>query len=372
MANGGDSKGNSGERRRASSRGGSYGGNRSGGGRSGENRSGGGRGRSGGDSGNRGGGTGGRRGQRSERSNPGRGGKGRGGAPRRDDRGRQDDRRYGPREGPKGPDGGGRGARKGADAARRSEGRDEPQEARHQRPPDHDIDRWERVEDTRRSSGGQRRRTPRLEVHLTDSSLSGLTQPQRDRVQKRLGDAAAAFQDERFEDARKILSPMVERHPSVPELHELLGLSLYRLGRWKPALKELEAFTMMTGSTEQHPIMADASRALGRHEDVRRLWEELRHDDPDADVITEGRIVLAGSHADVGDVAGAIRVLEQGPVRVKRPADHHLRLWYSLADMYERAGDLQKALLPHLGGVLLGRHHSPVGLVVGHPIRRRR
>jgi tetratricopeptide (TPR) repeat protein len=162
-------------------------------------------------------------------------------------------------------------------------------------------------------------------------------------VQNRLGDAAAAFQDERFDDVRKILAPIVERHPSVPELHELHGLALYRLGRWRPAKRELEAFAMMTGSTEQHPIRADIARALGRHAEVCDLWEELRHDDPDADVMTEGRIVLAGSHADQGDLAGAIRVLEQGPMKAKKPSDHHLRLWYSLADMYERAGDMPRA-----------------------------
>ncbi|MGH9150025.1 MAG: tetratricopeptide repeat protein, partial [Acidimicrobiales bacterium] len=26
-----------------------------------------------------------------------------------------------------------------------------------------------------------------------------------------------------------------------------------------------------------------------------------------------------------------------------RPADHHLRAWYALADLYERAGDVPKA-----------------------------
>ena len=89
--------------------------------------------------------------------------------------------------------------------------------------------------------------------------------------------------------------------------------------------------------------MADIQRALGHDDEVRRLWDELRHDDADAAVITEGRIVLAGSMADRGDLDGAIRVLEQGPVRTKRPLEYHLRLWYSLADLYERAGELAKA-----------------------------
>ena len=32
-----------------------------------------------------------------------------------------------------------------------------------------------------------------------------------------------------------------------------------------------------------------------------------------------------------------------GPVQVKRPKAHHIRLWYALADLYERAGDTPKA-----------------------------
>lgn len=245
---------------------------------------------------------------------------------------------------PAGPEGWGRLARKGADSARRDDGRDGSVEHRHERPPSGEIERWQRVDDRRRDgSGSGRRRSARVDVELGAASASGLTQAQRERVERRLGDAAAAFADERFEDARKILVEMAKRHPSVPELHELLGLTMYRLGRWKRALAELESFAALTGSTEQHPVMADVCRALGRHDDVRRLWDELRHDDPDAAVITEGRIVYAGSLADQGDVAGAIRVLEQGPVGVKRPAEHHLRLWYALADAYERAGDVQRA-----------------------------
>lgn len=59
--------------------------------------------------------------------------------------------------------------------------------------------------------------------------------------------------------------------------------------------------------------------------------------------MTEGRIVMAGAMADIGDVAGGIRLLEQGPLKPKKPRDHHVRLWYALADLYERAGDHQRA-----------------------------
>jgi len=267
-------------------------------------------------------------------------------------RGSRDDSRGGGRrrnddseqwELPKGPKGWGRVARKGADAANRDDGRGAPQEPRDRGAPDSEMIEWQDVTDHRRPTGARSRRVERVEVHIAEESLAGLTQSQRDRVRRRMGEAAAAFEAERYEQCRKILHPLVERHSIVPELRELTGLCLYRLGKWRPALRHLEAFATATGSTDQHPVMADIERALGRPSEVRRLWEELRHDDADPAIITEGRIVLAGTLADDDDLPGAIRILEQGPVRSKRPAEHHLRLWYTLADLYERAGDLSKA-----------------------------
>jgi hypothetical protein len=58
---------------------------------------------------------------------------------------------------------------------------------------------------------------------------------------------------------------------------------------------------------------------------------------------TEGRIVMAGALADQGDVRGAIRLLESTRGNSRRPRPHHLRLWYALADLYERAGDVPRA-----------------------------
>jgi tetratricopeptide (TPR) repeat protein len=126
-------------------------------------------------------------------------------------------------------------------------------------------------------------------------------------------------------------------------VRELLGLSHYRLGRWKQAVVELEAFRELTTTTEQHPVLADCYRALGRHAKVAELWEELRDVSPSAPLVAEGRIVYAGSLADQGRLADAISVLEASKPPSKRPKEHHLRVAYALADLYERAGDLPKA-----------------------------
>jgi thioredoxin-like negative regulator of GroEL len=52
---------------------------------------------------------------------------------------------------------------------------------------------------------------------------------------------------------------------------------------------------------------------------------------------------MAGALADKKRVGDAVKVLEQGPVDVRKPQEHHLRLWYALANLYEQAGDVPRA-----------------------------
>jgi tetratricopeptide (TPR) repeat protein len=162
-------------------------------------------------------------------------------------------------------------------------------------------------------------------------------------LEGRLMEAASAFEAERYGEARKLLQPLIEKAPRAPAVRELYGLVLYHLKRWTAAVRELETFVGLTGSVEQHPVLADSYRALGRHARVAELWKELRAASPGAELVAEGRIVMAGSLADQGDVRGAIRLLEKAGAGVKRPRWHHLRLWYALADLYERAGELPRA-----------------------------
>src|SRR5205085_7426765 len=73
-------------------------------------------------------------------------------------------------------------------------------------------------------------------------------------------------------------------------------------------------------------------------------WEELREASPGPELVAEGRIVAAGARADRGDVGGAIELLAASRLTAtKRPRWHHLRVWYALADLYERAGELPRA-----------------------------
>ncbi len=175
------------------------------------------------------------------------------------------------------------------------------------------------------------------------------------RATSRLDEAAREFDVDHFDDARRILASLDQRAPDVAEVVELMGLSQYRLGRYHAAAKTLERFRRLTGSTEQHPVLADCYRAQGRWVDVDALWEELRERSPSAALVTEGRLVAAGALADQDRIAEAVHLLERGWTVPKRPRPHHLRRAYSLADLYERSGATPRAR--ELFGWL--RRHSP-------------
>ena len=167
----------------------------------------------------------------------------------------------------------------------------------------------------------------------------------RDRITERMAAGIGAYQRERYRDASRILKTVVDAVPNSASARELLGLSQYHQSYWKAALPNLEAFAALTGSVDQHPVRMDCHRALGRPKRVEALFIELRKGSPDPEVLAEGRMVLAGTRADNGDLGGAINLLvEAGAGRlVRNPADRHLRQWYVLGDLTERSGDLPKA-----------------------------
>lgn len=155
--------------------------------------------------------------------------------------------------------------------------------------------------------------------------------------------AAKEFQNEQFTDARKTMKPLTESYPNIAELHELHGLALYRLGHWEDAIGELEMFRQMSGTAEQNPVLMDCHRALGNWADVDELWAELGELSPSGELVTEGRIVMAGSQADRGFLDGGVRTLEKGWKIPSEPMDHHLRRAYALADLLERDGKIPKS-----------------------------
>jgi tetratricopeptide (TPR) repeat protein len=162
-------------------------------------------------------------------------------------------------------------------------------------------------------------------------------------VVARLESAVRAFEHERYQEAEGLLGPLARELPGMPTVRELRGLSLYRLERWRAAATELEAYRDLTGAVDRLPVLADCYRAQRRYRKVDEVWTELREASPSAALVAEGRIVAAGALADQGDLQAAIALLERSTKAPKRVGPHHLRQWYALADLYDRAGDTPRA-----------------------------
>jgi tetratricopeptide (TPR) repeat protein len=163
------------------------------------------------------------------------------------------------------------------------------------------------------------------------------------KLSTRLADATYAYEKERYADARRILRVLADQAPGSAAVRELYGLVLYRLGQWSESARQLEIYRNLSGSFDQHPVLADCYRALRRFDDAESIWTELRDASPDPDLVAEGRIVAAGCLADQGQLAAAIALLERASRKTSRPKQRHLRQWYALADLYEQAGDLPRA-----------------------------
>ena len=157
--------------------------------------------------------------------------------------------------------------------------------------------------------------------------------------------ATASYERGRYQDALRSIKPVADEVPAVAAVRELAGLAAYRSNRWREAARHLQAYGDLTGSLDQIPVLMDCQRALHKPKKVAELWSELRHSSPEPDVLSEGRIVAASTLAEGGDLNGAISLLATAGATkpLRNPSNRHVRQWYVLADIYERAGDVPRA-----------------------------
>lgn len=188
------------------------------------------------------------------------------------------------------------------------------------------------------------RRQHRVDPRLASEIATRARNPGRAAVlAERLAQAQEALDGEHFDEARRIAHPLVRELPGVAAVHEILGLSAYRVGAWRQAATELETAQAHRPSVELLPVLADVYRAQRRWADVERIWSEVRAISPPQEVLAEARIVAAGAQADQGDLRRALRTMRRTSQTPKRVRDHHLRQWYVLGDLHDRAGDALEA-----------------------------
>jgi tetratricopeptide (TPR) repeat protein len=160
---------------------------------------------------------------------------------------------------------------------------------------------------------------------------------------KVFSDAARAYMEGDYDEAIRLGEQAKHIALRAAAARELLGLAYYRVGKWSEAAKELTTFRRISGSTEQNPVIADSYRAMGKPEKALEFCLEIDRKKVDPGVYYEGVIVAAGALADQGRLDDAISILERLNLRPEVAAEHHLRAWYTLADLLERKGRFTQA-----------------------------
>ena len=101
----------------------------------------------------------------------------------------------------------------------------------------------------------------------------------------------------------------------------------------------------ITGDPEHLPLVMDCDRANRRYRAMDKTFEELEDAEASADVLAEGRIVMASGLADQRKFSEAIELLTKAGAakQLRNPSYRHVRLWYALGDVFDRAGDTASA-----------------------------
>lgn len=167
----------------------------------------------------------------------------------------------------------------------------------------------------------------------------------REKMVATLTRAAEAYDRKRYEEALRLGRIVADATPGVAAVRELTGLAAYRAERWSMAKIHLKTHFAITGDPEHLPLVMDCDRANHRWRAVEKNFEELQESEPTADVLAEGRIVMAGALADQHRYTEAIEMLTRAGAakRLRNPSFRHVRLWYALADVHDRAGDVAAA-----------------------------
>jgi tetratricopeptide (TPR) repeat protein len=167
----------------------------------------------------------------------------------------------------------------------------------------------------------------------------------REKMVNTLTRAAEAYDRKRYEEALRLGRIVADATPGVAAVRELTGLAAYRAERWAMSRIHLRAYFTISGDPEHLPLVMDADRANHKDRAVEKTFAELMESEPSAEVLAEGRIVMAATWADQQKYAEAIDLLTRAGAakHLRNPSYRHVRLWYALADVYDRAGDTAAA-----------------------------
>lgn len=176
------------------------------------------------------------------------------------------------------------------------------------------------VEDVRAAAGGKGNRA----VDLLAEAVAALDRG-------REGDAVRAAQQAKA---------LASRSGAV---REVLGMALYRRGRFRDALRELQAYRRLTGRPDQNHLIADCHRALGAPEKALPLVREALEARIGAEARAEAAVVGGSALADLGRYEEALTLLRRFDRGEDAARAYDLRVWYVIGDVLERAGRAREA-----------------------------
>jgi tetratricopeptide (TPR) repeat protein len=121
-------------------------------------------------------------------------------------------------------------------------------------------------------------------------------------------------------------------------------LAYYGEGRWRDALREMQAYRRMTERVDQNHIIADSYRGLGQPQRaLAPVMDALRAPRIPEEVKAEATVVGASALADLGRFEEALGLLRRFPAREAVGRPHDLRIWYVTGDVLSRAGRHEEA-----------------------------
>jgi tetratricopeptide (TPR) repeat protein len=159
-----------------------------------------------------------------------------------------------------------------------------------------------------------------------------------ERAGKAFGEALELLDRDR---AAAAVGPAGEAKALAPRsgaVRELLGMALYRAGRYREALRELQAYRRLTGRVDQNHLIADCYRALGSPEKAIEPAREAARAAIPEDARAEAAIVGAAALGDLGRFTEALGLLRGFTSRTGPARPFDLRVWYMTGDILERSG----------------------------------
>ncbi len=158
-----------------------------------------------------------------------------------------------------------------------------------------------------------------------------------------LAEAVVALSEDAPEAAVAAAQAAKRAAPRSASAREVLGIGLYRSGRFRAARTELAAAQRISGRLELTPMLADIERALGRPERAIELFEATDRSHMEPDAAAELLLVAASAYGDLGQAAAGAALIRRHARWPAELADHHLRLAYAEGSLAEQAGDLAGA-----------------------------